>query len=758
MRSSRKNSNAAGWDEDGGERTPYWLTLRDRRWDPRPISWLRPAPLIESVNQILATTLSDVVNPRRQRWVAAQRAGGTENLTFTVEQDETVPFSFLLLGDPGEADESQYAVVKPLLAQGEDTKFMVVVSDVIYPAGDINGYIDGFYLPYEDYKKPIYALPGNHDWLDGLNGFMYHFCDAEPLAPTAFASTGLGISGRLARLFWRASSRPHRDLLVSYKTRRPQLQPPQPGPYWAMDVGPVRLVAIDTGVDGSLDRQQGEWLINVSKGNRRKILLTGKPLIVNNKPHPGPIRHELNLNDREHDKPPAFDSVDAVVRHEHHHYLAAIGGDIHNYQRYVLRSKEKQRDLTYMVSGGGGAFLSSTHTLARADRDYDGWRSSEDDFRCYPLRGDSLRHFTRLVRDHGPALGLAAQILFLLLLGAAVIAGTATRADGALRPSSLHPTPGWDLDELGALFALAAIGAFALPLLVIRDWKRALENGLKLAAVAVLVFVAAQELNDPTPWVIAGMVFVPLAHALIRYDRQLFTWVLIGLALLMNAYLVRNTQVAEHAADALAVVATLFVPYLARHKNVLGAAVVAAAAVLLGAFSLSLLLAVLFAVAALLSLGFYFFSGLWAFPFLNVANAMLRALGRICKRDWGRDATPEEAAVWISHARLGDLDTTRDSSAASVKRIPIFWRAAFFLQSPSNRLWHTAQSKFPEIFDSNNPPFFRSFLKIDVDPSAEEIILTCFGATGRVIHENDPPVEDKLVVKFTGEVRSETPA
>lgn len=117
VESSRTSSKAAGWEEDAKSTKPYWLTLRGHRWDPRPISWLRPAPLIESANQILDKTLSDVVNPRRQRWVAAQRAAGMDDFTFTVKQDEAAPFSFLLLGDPGEADESQYAVVKPLLVR-----------------------------------------------------------------------------------------------------------------------------------------------------------------------------------------------------------------------------------------------------------------------------------------------------------------------------------------------------------------------------------------------------------------------------------------------------------------------------------------------------------------------------------------------------------------------------------------------------------------------------------------------------------------
>ena len=57
--------------------------------------------------------------------------------------------------------------------------------DVVYPDGDVNEYVGKFFIPFADYPRPIYAIPGNHDWLDGLVGFMRHFCDAAPPAHCA---------------------------------------------------------------------------------------------------------------------------------------------------------------------------------------------------------------------------------------------------------------------------------------------------------------------------------------------------------------------------------------------------------------------------------------------------------------------------------------------------------------------------------------------------------------------------------------------
>ncbi len=56
---------------------------------------------------------------------------------------------------------------------------------------------------------------------------------------------------------------------------------------------------------------------------RPKILITGSPLYVDGEHHPCPID--------------GGGTVDDVVRDPEHHYVAAIGGDIHNYQRCPLR-------------------------------------------------------------------------------------------------------------------------------------------------------------------------------------------------------------------------------------------------------------------------------------------------------------------------------------------------------------------------------------------------------------------------------------
>jgi hypothetical protein len=89
-----------------------------------------------------------------------------------------------------------------------------------------------------------------------------------------------------------------------------------------------------------------------------------------------------------------FPSVDAIVRAPEHRYVAAIGGDIHNYQCYPVRVEG--RTIRYIVSGGGGAFMHATHTIPKIDPEKV-HGVTENEFKCYPLRRDSLAVYSHVL-------------------------------------------------------------------------------------------------------------------------------------------------------------------------------------------------------------------------------------------------------------------------------------------------------------------------------------------------------------------------
>ncbi len=274
---SSRRSAAAAWDAGEADKPASWKKLLDERVNPRwtNFSWISPATLLDSINDQIAKGVDDVINAERMRWVSARRqarraSGALDPTTEWTFRPVPGAERIVILGDPGEQDASQYAVVRPLLKKAAQcsAQMMVVLSDVIYPAGDVNDYVDGFYRPYEDFPGPIYALPGNHDWYDGLEGFMFHFCGAEPLPPTAHRKTSYRFAERIAHRMWRRSSRPERLMLERYGRRRdapPEGQlPRQPGPYYVLDTEHVMFVCIDTGVTGGLDPEQGDWLCDVA--------------------------------------------------------------------------------------------------------------------------------------------------------------------------------------------------------------------------------------------------------------------------------------------------------------------------------------------------------------------------------------------------------------------------------------------------------------------------------------------------------------
>jgi len=229
---------------------------------------------------------------------------------------------------------------------------------------------------------------------------MYWFCGARQ-RPRRARRMPLSPSWWRDRM-WRMSPQARVEEIERIEALWPA--PSQPGPYFAIDAGPLLLVAIDAGLGGPLDRDQGAWLRRISAGSRPKILLTGKPLFANGR------RIERRID--------GGGTVNAIVADAANGYVASIGGDIHNYQRYLVPLEDGRRQL-HLVSGGGGAFLHETHTIGKLRPERCGG-AREEDFRLYPLRGDSLARFSHL---YGHKLGPLWPLLQIPADDAAAIVG-----------------------------------------------------------------------------------------------------------------------------------------------------------------------------------------------------------------------------------------------------------------------------------------------------------------------------------------------
>ena len=131
-------------------------------------------------------------------------------------------------------------------------------------------------------------MPGNHDWYDGLTGFMYHLCGQRTPPP----KVDNGPRSLVGKLLWRKPKRADTAKADAMQRRRarPEQRSAQASPYWVIDTGPLRIVGIDTGITNSVDAEQGAWLRTVStQTSKPKILVTGKPIYVDGRYEPGEI-------------------------------------------------------------------------------------------------------------------------------------------------------------------------------------------------------------------------------------------------------------------------------------------------------------------------------------------------------------------------------------------------------------------------------------------------------------------------------------
>ena len=157
------------------------------------------------------------------------------------------PFSFLVIGDTGEGDASQHVLRDQLLkaAEQEDVRFVVISSDVVYPTGAMRDYELRFWLPFKGVTKPVFAIPGNHDWYDALEAFTATFF--EPRAARAAMRARIEVDNRLTGT---TDETVERLIAEAARLRREYGVPTgyQQGPFFQLQTETFALIAVDTGV------------------------------------------------------------------------------------------------------------------------------------------------------------------------------------------------------------------------------------------------------------------------------------------------------------------------------------------------------------------------------------------------------------------------------------------------------------------------------------------------------------------------------
>lgn len=263
-------------------------------------------------------------------------------------------FAFLVIGDTGEGDASQHVLRDQLIlaALQPDVHFVVISSDVVYPTGEMKNYEANFWLPFKGVQKPVYAIPGNHDWYDALEGFAATFF--EPEAARTVMRGRVEADGALAG---RVDRRIERYLGEARRLRDEYGVPTgfQQGPFFQIQTDRFALFAVDTGVRKRVDPLQEAWFRRALESARGKfkMAILGHPLYA-----VGQYRAEDNED---------FQAIHALL--QKHDVRVVMAGDTHDFEYYAeIRDgggRSSRRTLHHFVNGGGGAFLTMGAQLAK---------------------------------------------------------------------------------------------------------------------------------------------------------------------------------------------------------------------------------------------------------------------------------------------------------------------------------------------------------------------------------------------------------
>lgn len=311
--------------------------IDDLDFERKPmVRWLSPKVLVEAALRVVVSDLFGQYADKREFQAALDPEPGPP-LTYGEADEEGGALWLDFVADLGDGFDSTFAVAS-LLGQplglaptgdlapdrkGEDQilprgRLLVMGGDEVYPVATREEYENRFRGPYATAlptaagpAPDLLAIPGNHDWYDGLTNFLRFFC------------SGRRVGG------WKTQQ------------RRSYFAVKLPHNWW--------LLAIDIQLDTFIDDQQMTYFeeLALAEGDR-VILVTGKPSWVKAKPGSVPDSYK-NI---------AY-FVEKVVQAAGADVRVTLTGDLHHYCRY--RSEDEKHDL--ITAGGGGAYLYPTHTM-----------------------------------------------------------------------------------------------------------------------------------------------------------------------------------------------------------------------------------------------------------------------------------------------------------------------------------------------------------------------------------------------------------
>ncbi|MCF8533264.1 MAG: hypothetical protein K9G48_09705 [Reyranella sp.] len=317
--------------------------------------WYNPIMLARTgIRVAISTVFGEFADRREAMAVANAIAAQPFDASFDYSQKAVEgQFWFDYMADTGDGWSSTFAMAQlvtqpswPIDGQNLPRGHLLVLGgDQIYPTASVEEYDNRFLHPFEEAHRQVvashgrgkmpdlYAVPGNHDWYDGLAAFFNLFCRRRIATPSlaGIDRKGKVIAGR-----------------QTYQTRS----------YFALQL-PCGwwLWGTDSQIEGYIDQPQVDFFQYVAstwmeKGSKL-ILCMGQPNWAYVNPEaPAKQFETFSFLERL-----AGLALDKDGKKKEHKLKLVLSGDSHHYSRY------HEGDIQYVTCGGGGAFLHPTHQL-----------------------------------------------------------------------------------------------------------------------------------------------------------------------------------------------------------------------------------------------------------------------------------------------------------------------------------------------------------------------------------------------------------
>jgi len=315
---------------------------------------------------------------------------------------------------------------------------LVLGGDQVYPAPSREAYQSRLVVPFEtasrwtdpSHTADVFAVPGNHDWYDGLSAFLRLFCS--------------DVGGRQMGAWQTRQTRSYFTLKL-------------PGGWW--------LIGADSQLQADLDVPQIAYFESVAQRmspGERLIICLSTPVWV----HAHKYRQMGEV----------MDETDLIYLRDHVFAPRGVtvsvhlSGDLHHYRRHEeLDPDEPLAPVQKITAGGGGAFLHPTHDedvslIEDHEERHDGSAGRTRRFAlksCYPsMRQSWWMSFGNLAFGViNPRFGIVPALIYLMTAWLVSAAVGYRQADNPLQ--ALRLTIAAFANEPGlTLWVIAVVAAF----------------------------------------------------------------------------------------------------------------------------------------------------------------------------------------------------------------------------------------------------------------------------------------------------------